>query len=63
MTVDPQVHELATQFVEDTIETANVEVTEEQRRAFHQRGAEAMQTAIEEECSAIEAELDDAAGR
>lgn len=63
MHVDPQVHSLAEQFVEDTIETANVEVTEEQRRAYVQRGAEAMQRAIEEECGVIESELDDAAGR
>lgn len=57
MLVDPKVHALAAAFVEDLLEDWPGPVTVDQRRAYIQRGAEAMQRAIEDECSVIEAEL------
>jgi hypothetical protein len=57
MSVDPHVYDLAAGFVDDILEDATVTVTAEQRRAYVQRGAEAMQRAIEDTCSVIEAEL------
>jgi hypothetical protein len=60
MNVDSTVYDLAADFVEDTLLEAHVQVSEEQRRAYIRRGAEAMQQAIEEECSVIAAELREA---
>jgi hypothetical protein len=55
--VDPNVYDLAADFVEDIVADADVHVTEAQRLEYVQRAAEAIQRAVEDECSAIEAEL------
>jgi hypothetical protein len=57
MTTDPQVFDLAAQFVHDCIQGAEVEVTPDQAREYVRRAAEGMQRAIEAECADIDVEL------
>jgi hypothetical protein len=55
--VDPKVYDLAELFVDDTLAEATRAVSNVQRLTYIHRAAEAMQRAIEGECSVIEADL------
>jgi hypothetical protein len=56
-TVDPNVYDLAERFVDDALAEAPRAVSDVQRLTYIHRVAEALQRAIEGECSVIEAEL------
>lgn len=56
-TVDPKVYELAASFVYDTLQEINRPLVASKRQRLIQRAAEAMQQAIEDECTAIREEL------